>query len=157
MRVSSPSANRWFATASCWLLLAGIALLVPDHARAQLLQGSIDGYVTDQSEAVVVSAKVIATEQNTSLTRNTQTNSAGAYSLASLPPGTYTLTVTAPGFEPYTLTGAIVEINNVTRVNLMMTVGKTNQAITVSAQSAILQTDRADVHTDVTAATLNNL
>lgn len=157
MRVSSPSANPWFATASCWLLLTGVALLIPGHARAQLLQGSIDGYVTDQSEAVVVGAKVFATEQETSLTRNTLTNSAGAYSLDGLPPGTYTVTVTAPGFETYTLKGTIVAINNVTRVNVAMTVGGATQQITVSAQSAILQTDRADVHTDVTAETLNNL
>ncbi len=156
MRVSS-SANPWLATASSLLLVTSMALFVPGRARAQLLQGSIDGNVTDTSQAVVAGAKVVAIEQQTNLTRNTLTNSVGAYDLDGLPPGTYTLTVTAPGFETYTLTGNAVQVNNVTRVNVVLTVGHANQAITVSAQSAILQTDRADVHTDVTAQTLNNL
>ncbi len=157
MKSSCLIRSQRLTTTLCWAFLTGTTLFLSGQALAQLLQGSIDGYVTDQSQAVVAGSKVVATEQQTGLTRDTVTNSAGAYSLATLPPGTYLLTVTAPGFETYTKTGIIVEVNNVIRVNVMMTLGQTNERITVSADASVLQTDRADVHTDISGQTLNNL
>ena len=133
MKSSCLIRSQRLTTTLCWAFLTGTTLFLSGQALAQLLQGSIDGYVTDQSQAVVAGSKVVATEQQTGLTRDTVTNSAGAYSLATLPPGTYLLTVTAPGFETYTKTGIIVEVNNVIRVNVMMTLGQTNERITVSA------------------------
>jgi len=80
-----------------------------------------------------------------------------ANTLPTLPPGTYSLTVKASGFGGYSQTGIIVNQNEVTRVNVSLTVSQINQEVTVSAQAANLQTDRADVHTDLTTRTLNDL
>ena len=81
-------------------MLAAFALLGPPCARAQLLQGTIDGNVTDPSQAAIAGAAVTATNQDTSFARDTLTNSAGGYSLPTLPPGTYTIKVVAPGRFP---------------------------------------------------------
>ena len=63
----------------------------------------------------------------------------------------------APGFSPYSQTGIAVNANEVTRVNVALTVGQVNQDVTVSAQAANLQTDKADVHTDLTTKSLTDL
>jgi Carboxypeptidase regulatory-like domain len=138
-------------------MLAVLALLGPYSAYSQLLQGTIDGNVSDPSQAAVAGANVTATNQDTSFTRDTVTNSAGGYSLPTLPPGAYTIKVTAPGFQTYTQTGVAAVINNVTRVDVTLTVGQVSESLTVAAQVGALQTDRADVRTDMTAQALNSL
>ena len=140
------------------LLMSVLAIGIGPHpARPQLLQGTIDGNVTDPSQAAIAGATVTATNQDTGFARDTLTNSSGGYSLPTLPPGTYTIKVVAPGFQTYTQTGAIVAINNVTRVDVTLTVGQVSESLTVAAQAATLQTDRADVRTDMTAQALNSL
>jgi hypothetical protein len=126
-------------------------------AQAQLLQGTLDGNVTDSSQAAIAGASVTAQNQGTNFTRDTVTNSSGDYTLATLPPGTYTVAVKATGFSPYSKTGIIVNANGVTRTDVTLVLGQVNEAVTVSAQAANLQTDRADVRTDLTSKTLNDL
>src|SRR5229473_2376742 len=149
--------NSWLQSLWVTAVLAALNLLGPESARAQLLQGSIDGNVTDPSQAAVVDAKVTATNQDTSFTRDTLTNAAGGYSLPTLPPGTYTIKVVAPGFQTYTQTGVVVVVNSVTRVDITLQVGQVSESLTVAAQAGALQTDRADVRTDLTSHSLNSL
>ncbi len=87
---------------AAFLAVLGALTVWVEPAQAQLLQGSITGNVTDASQAAVAGAKVVATEQTTNFTRDTTTNAAGAYSLPTMPPGTYTITVTAPSFQTST-------------------------------------------------------
>src|SRR5258708_5951068 len=109
-------------------VLTGLgALVLVSPAQAQLLQGSITGNVTDASQAAVVAAKVVATDQQTNFTRDTLTNSSGVYNLPTLPPGTYTVTVTAPSFQTTTVTGVTVSPEQVTRRDVTLTIGQLTQ------------------------------
>ena len=139
------------------LCLSALILVTPQRSRAQVLQGTIDGNVTDPSQAAIGGATVSVTNQGTALNRETTTNSLGEYTLPTLPPGTYTLSVKATGFGPYSQTGIVVNVNEVNRVNVALAVGQVNQDVTVSAQAANLQTDKADVHTDLTTRSLTDL
>jgi hypothetical protein len=142
---------------SCALLLGAITAVTPLRSFAQLLQGTIDGNVTDASKAAVAGVTVTVTNQATGLNRDTVTNSLGEYTLPTLPPGTYTLAIKAGGFSPFSQTGVVVNGNEVTRVDVSLSVGQVTQDITVSSQAASLQTDKADVHTDITTKTLTDL
>src|SRR5258708_3891157 len=139
------------------MLLPAIALLSVGEVRAQLLQGTIDGNVSDPTHAAVAGAKVTATDEQTNAIRETVTNSTGGYTLPTLPPGTYTVTVTSPGFQTYTQTGVVVSVNTVARVDVALKVGQVSESMTVAAQTAALQTDRADVRTDLTTQALSSL
>ncbi|MCU1257910.1 MAG: TonB-dependent receptor family protein, partial [Bryobacterales bacterium] len=141
----------------CLSMVAAMGLLSSQYCAAQLLQGTINGNVADPSQAAVTGALVTVTNLGTSQSRETATNSLGEYTLPTLSPGSYNLTVKAPGFSPYSQTGIVVNPNEVTRVNVSLAVGQVNQDVTVSAQAANLQTDRADVHTDITTQSLTNL
>jgi hypothetical protein len=133
------------------------ALLTPQAANAQLLQGTLNGNVTDSTDAAVAGAAVTAQNQAAGITREAVTNSAGQYTLATLPPGTYIVTVKASGFQTYNQTGVIVNGNEVVRADVKLVLGRVDESVTVSAQTANLQTDRADVRTDISTHTLNNL
>ncbi len=104
----------------------------------------------------MVSARVSAVNPATRFTRETLSNSTGVYTLPNLLPGTYTVTVSAPGFQAYTRTSVDVTVQALTRVDATLEVGNVNQTLTVSADAATLQTDRADVHSEVSGQILNN-
>src|SRR5439155_1400350 len=131
-----------------------LILTVPG-AGAQLLQGTIDGNVMDSSQAAIAGALVTAKDQQTNFTRETMTNEVGGYSLPGLPPGTYMITVSLAGFQSYTQTDIAVVPNTIRRVNVTLTVGQITENVTVEASAAALQTDRAEIRSEVTGNTLN--
>src|SRR6266567_1623543 len=139
-------------------VLAGLgALVLVSPAQAQLLQGSITGNVTDANQAAVVAAGIVATDQQTNFTRDALTNSSGVYNFPTLPPGTYTVTVTATSFQTTTVTGVTVSPEQVTRRDVMLTIGQLTQKLTVSGEAINLQTDSADVRDELTVRALQNV
>src|SRR5579875_1964619 len=77
-------------------LFAGIGGL-PVHA--QNAQGTMVGHVQDPTGAVVPHAKVSVKEVDTGVVRTVYTNATGDYYVPDLNPGSYSITVTAPGFS----------------------------------------------------------
>ncbi|HEX4228043.1 MAG TPA: TonB-dependent receptor [Bryobacteraceae bacterium] len=140
-----------------WGWIALVALFASSPVIAQLLQGTINGNVTDVSHAVVAGAAVSAKNQNTGFTRGTTTNASGEYSLPDIPPGSYSVTVSSPGFQTYTQSGVMVTVQAVTRADVSLTVGQVNQNVLVSAQAENLQTDQADVRSEIGGQLLSNL
>jgi hypothetical protein len=132
-------------------------ILFASPLPAQVLYGSIVGTVTDSSNAVIPNAQVRATNPATGETRETVTDSAGRFTLSNLAPGSYDLRVTAPSFQNYTKTGVVASVNTVSRADVQLEVGGTNQQVTVAADAATLQTDKSDLHTDLTAKETSNL
>jgi hypothetical protein len=115
------------------------------------------GNINDASGAVVPGAVVEVTQQQTGLTRRTITDSSGHYSLSTLAPGDYDIRVSAPGFKTFARTGVPVTLNTVSRVDAALELGQVNQTVEVTAAAALLQTDRTDVHHDLTAETIRNV
>lgn len=150
-----PSPYR-FPIISAMLLLV-LTIFGPCSARAQLLQGTINGNVTDTSKSAVAGATVVVLDEGTGFTRNTVTSDEGVYTLSALPPGTYTINITASGFQKYTRTGVVVSAQTATRVDVELSIGTVSENVTVSAQTVGLQADRADVHSEISGKTLNNL
>jgi hypothetical protein len=125
-------------------------------APAQILYGSMVGNIVDQSQAAIPGAKVTLLEKNTGATRETETNETGAYSIPTLTPGTYEVTVTKDGFRT-AKSEAAVTVNSITRVDLTMQLGQVAESIQVTAATASLQTDRAEVRSEMTSRQLENL
>ena len=111
----------------------------------------------DPSQAYVAKASVTVQNPATGFARTVTTNVQGEFTVGTLPPGTYTLTVTPLAFQTYTQPGIVVNGNEITRANVTPTVGQVTQSMTVSAEAATLQTDRADVRADLGAQSLSNL
>jgi hypothetical protein len=62
-----------------------MTLFVPRQAAAQLLEGTINGTLTDPTQAAIADAIVTATNQATNFVREAKTNTAGFYTLPSMP------------------------------------------------------------------------
>jgi hypothetical protein len=138
------------------LCLSSIVITAPT-LRAQTLYGSIVGTVTDQSGAVVPNAQVKAVNPATGETRETTADEAGRFSIGNVVPGNYDLKVSAPGFRLSTKTGVAATVNTVVRADVQLELGSATQEITVASASTPLQTDKSDVHTDLTPQEMSNL
>ena len=126
-------------------------------SSGQVLYGSILGSVTDASGAAMPGATVTIEQAETKLTRELVTDASGAYHFTAVPPGTYTISVKMNGFRTYSRSDVPVTLNNISRVDAKLEVGQLTETVTVSGESAILQTDRAEVRSELKARELENL
>jgi hypothetical protein len=117
-----------------------VALLAPTSARGQTT-GRIAGVVRDPSGAVIAGAEIVAINPATGEKWNTSTDQAGYYSLLVLPPGTYTLRITAPAFQGVVFSNVPVIVTETTTVNASLRIGATAEAITVRSPPPLLQKD----------------
>ncbi len=126
------------------IALVGIVLSMPSVARAQAVSGTLLGNITDTSGAAVPGASVTATETQTNISRTTVSNEAGYYIFSSLMNGTYTVDAELQGFKKVIRPNVKVDVNTTMRVDLKLEVGQISEAVTVSAETPVLQTDRTD-------------
>ena len=130
-------------------LVCGVAMLVsmlaiPSTVGAQAVTGTLLGNVTDASGAGVPGATVVATETQTNSSRTAITNDAGNYIFSSLRNGTYSVEAELQGFRKVVRQNVRVDVNTTMRVDLKLELGQMTEAVTVSAETPILQTDRTD-------------
>jgi hypothetical protein len=125
--------------------------------QAQVLYGSLVGNVVDESGAALPGASVTVTHKETGATREAVADTTGGYRFASLQSGTYTLTVKVDGFRTFTRSDLPVTLNNVTRADAALQVGQLSESVTVSGERPMLQTDRAEVRSELKSQELVNL
>ncbi|HYL94480.1 MAG TPA: carboxypeptidase-like regulatory domain-containing protein, partial [Terriglobales bacterium] len=82
-------------------LLTTVCLTVTSLTFSQTGTTSLRGTVTDPSGSVVPGATVILKNLGSNTQRSFTTSSVGEYQFLLLAPGSYSLTITAPGFERY--------------------------------------------------------
>jgi len=132
-----------------------VMLFIPLASRAQDT-GYISGTVSDKSGAAISNATVVITSSN--LTRNTTTNSDGAYVAAALPPGTYNLEVMSQGFQKFQAKGVVLTVAQKLRVDVTLTVGTLNEEVVVSGESvAQVETESSEISTTITGKQVNQL
>ena len=102
-------------------------------------------------------ARVEALNVATGVVRSTDVDSSGVYYFAELQPGMYKITVSAPGFATTSVDKAQVEVNGLRRVDVQLKVAATTQEVTVTGAAPLMETDRADVHTNIDAREIQNL
>jgi hypothetical protein len=129
---------------SAALMLALATMAFSRAAYSQIYTSDVVGTITDPSGAVIPHAKVTLVDVVTGVEQSTQTNADGDYVFQYLHPGTYTLTVSTPGFEEFRRENIIVSTLTKVRVNATLRPGKVTQTVTVSAATPLLQTQTGE-------------
>ena len=137
-------------TALLWALAAGVAF-------AQDPTGSIEGTVTDPSDATIVNARVVARNLDTAVTREAMSGTGGFYRLLLLPSGRYTLSVEAPPFASAVREGIDVSVNQTARVNVQLQLATVSERVTVSAGTPLVDTATSALGRVVTGRELVDL
>jgi len=123
-----------------------LSLLISTQGLGQSTYATVSGTVADASGAVLPGVSVTATNNATGVVSTVISNEAGAYSLASLLPGTYTVSADLPGFQKATFTGVILGNREQIRLNFALKVASQTQTVDVTvAADALLATSSSSV------------
>jgi hypothetical protein len=117
----------------------------------------ITGTVTDSSGAVVPGANVTLTLPQTGATHTGTSNSSGLFDFPGLSIGTYTLSVSASGFQAYSKQGIVLNVGQTLRENVTLTVGGSSQTVTVQADALQVQSETNEVSTLITGKQIEQL
>ena len=126
-----------------WLLLT-LCLMAGIPAVAQAGRGTLTGSVKDTTGASISGASLNLTETSTGSRYTGVASDQGLFKFPELPPGTYALTVTSPGFESFTQSGITVYVGSTATVNPALKVGASSQSVTVYSDASHLGTESSD-------------
>ncbi|HEY4361455.1 MAG TPA: carboxypeptidase regulatory-like domain-containing protein [Bryobacteraceae bacterium] len=119
--------------------------------------GTITGTVTDPAGAVVANAPVEVRNTDTNVLYPTVTTATGNYTVLRLPPGPYSISVSAAGFKKLTRAGLSVDAGQTLPQDLALEVGSASESVTVSAEGTLLKTESSDVSHNITLGQLDEL
>lgn len=152
--------NRGMGTRSflCWaLLLAPLFALSALSAYGQVDRGAIVGKVLDSSGAIVPKATVTVTNKATGVALTSPVNDSGDYQVLALIPGTYSVKVSADGFESVLRDDIVLHVQDRLSIGFVLKVGSVNQQVVVTSREPLLQTQTADVGNVVDTQLVNDL
>jgi hypothetical protein len=134
-----------------------IALAACLGSFAQSISGDLSGTIYDASGAAVPNATVMGKNDATGVENSTKSTPTGEYHLSNLPPGTYTITVSAPGFTKAEIRAVTVTLSQVTTTNVKLDVGTNVATVEVTAAAVAIDTTTASVQTSFEAQSLSDL
>lgn len=139
------------------VLVLLVVLLSITVALAQETTGGLQGTVKDTSGAVVPNATVTVSGPSLVGTKRSNTDSSGYFRFANLPPGSYTVTVTAQGFSTLKHEGQVIEVGHLPSIDLQLKVGGAEQVVEVTANAATIDTTTTRTITNITQDVINDV
>jgi hypothetical protein len=149
--------------AAAVLALAALAVLpgiIPGAGvlQAQNTNATIRGSVLDPSGALVPNAQVLVVNKDTGVVvYNGKTDSAGTFVAPQVIPGTYKITVTAPGLKQSVINNLIATVAQVTSININLELGATTETVTVESKGEELDRSTSDISTLIAPSEVQNL
>ena len=113
-------------------VVIAVAVLIVAGVEAQNHRGVIRGLVEDQSGASIAAAEVTAVNDATNETRAVETSEDGAFAIAELSPGTWSVTISAPGHKTH-VQRVPLEVNQERRVDVRLEIGALTDRVEVTA------------------------
>jgi len=140
-----------------FLAMVILLTLVAVDLSAQGIYATLTGVVSDPSAAVIAKAKVTLKDAQSGSQRETLTNNDGYFTFASVPVGTYELSIEAKGFNLYKATGLTLGGGEKRNVDATLQVGTTSQAVEVTgALDSIAPVDSGEKSATLTTKELQN-
>jgi len=138
------------------LLVLSLLMAVPLGLRGQTVQGVVTGTVFDKTGGVVPGATVTLTSEGTNVSQLQVTATDGSYRFSLVPPGTYTVTVTAPSFAEKVNRGIIVRASQTVPLNVTLELTSVATTLEVTGASPLVQTASSDLTSSVDRKTIES-
>lgn len=144
------------AAALCLTAAVGVVLL-PGVAVAQETTGGITGTVKDSTGALITNASVEITGKALIGSKKSSVDKNGQYRFVNLPPGNYTVTVSAPNFETSKAENVFISVGRFPTVDVSLKVGSTDVTVEVSAETVTIDQTTTQSATNITAVAIESL
>jgi hypothetical protein len=115
-------------------LIAGLLCPAFLPAQSSLVSSGLDGSVRDSSGGRIPGVRVTVREVEKNRVREAFTNSDGSFRFAELPPGTYEVSASQPGFGPYKRAGVILPLGSTVHLDITLPSETVTTQVTVTAQ-----------------------
>jgi hypothetical protein len=132
-------------------------IAVSTMAMAQTENATLQGTVTDPSNAVIPHAQVTITNTATGVARTVTTNGSGEFTEVGLIPGTYSVRVQHMGFKSSQVNGVVLSVGGHEELPIHLTVGTATQTVTVNGSAIPLLTTSPAVSTVVNQQEVANM
>jgi hypothetical protein len=119
--------------------------------------GTISGAVTDATGAVIPSATVTIINVGTNVKATLTTNASGDYSVAGLNPGIYRVEASAKGFKNEVQNNIVLEVDGNPKVSFKLQIGAASETVTVTGESAVMQTQASSLGQTIDEQQLSDL
>ncbi len=139
------------------LVLALVAGSAGIAAAQTSTAADLEGVVTDDSGAVLPSAKISITNIETGVARSTTSDEGGRYRISALPPGQYKLEASHDGYAPAERNGLILQIGQVATIDIKLGVPGVEELVVVTQAAPIVETARPQLGTVVNRLEIENL
>lgn len=134
-----------------------MCLWIPGVVFAQETS-SINGTVTNATGSVVPNAQVTITNVAQGTTFKTVTSHSGEYDVPALQAGTYSVEVSAPGYERFDATGIVLRVAHTEKIDAKLAVGAVTAEVRVNgAGLGAVQTESAEVSFTITGKQITQL
>lgn len=117
---------------------------------AQTATGQITGTVRDSTGAVMTGVKVVVTNQQTGLTRETRTGDNGDYVVPLLPVGMYLVSGEQAGFKMALHSDVQLTVDQIQRVDMQLEPGNVTETVELTSSALALDTATASVGHTIT-------
>ena len=134
-----------------------LALAFAGGAKAQSVQGTVLGAVTDSSGAVIPGAALTLTNVATGVVQEEKSETNGNFRFGLVPPGTYTLTTKVQGFTTKEIEKIIVDASTTVPVNVTLSVASASATVDVVERDTLVQTATSDLATTINQRTIDSL
>jgi hypothetical protein len=132
-------------------------LLAASTSSAQTATGQITGTVRDSSGGVMSGVKVVVTNQQTGLTRETKTTASGDYVVPLLPVGSYVVTAELSGFKMALTSEVQLTVDQIQRIDMQLEAGAVSETVEVTSAAIALDTGSATVGHTITEKQVTEL
>ncbi|HWR35499.1 MAG TPA: TonB-dependent receptor [Clostridia bacterium] len=139
------------------LVLLLLACLMVSAAVAQETTAGLQGYVKDPTAAAVTKATVEVSAATLIGTKKLETDASGFYRFSNLPPGQYTLVVTAAGFRTVKRTGIKLETGRLPNIDITLEVGTTTETVEVTGAAPLVDVSQSKVSVTIEEQTLDKM
>ena len=138
------------------LLALFFSLTSFSHAQSTT-QGAIAGTVQDASGAVISGATVTLHNNGTNAEIKLTTDSSGYFKAPLVEPGTYTVTIGAPGYGDYTASTVAVTVGSLTTLQPVLKTGGVKEEVVVSGEAPILKFESPEISQTLTSKEILDL
>jgi hypothetical protein len=138
-------------------VILGISLVVTAPALAQTGTSEIGGKVTDPSGAVLPGVAIVITNDDTGVFREVVSGASGHYFVSQIVPGRYRIQARLEGFRGLDRRSILLEVGMTTTLDLVLEVGGINEAVTVTAESPLVDVTSVEIGGHISAKELTDL
>jgi Carboxypeptidase regulatory-like domain/TonB-dependent Receptor Plug Domain len=119
--------------------------------------GSVSGTVKDPSGAPVAGVKLKLIDTATNSESFATTNGSGEFQFLQLAPSTYSLEAESAGFKKITAPAVVVQVDQVTHLELQLQLGSVSESIEVAATAPLLENDKSTLSSVVDTRTIAHM